>query len=67
MYLYLMEEYYESIQYHKIISTHNNLNVQSASVVVVVVDILGNSRCLFWHGDEARINAENFNAKWCGA
>jgi len=49
MYLYLMEEYYESIQYHKIISTHNNLNVQSASVVVVVVvvDILGNSRCLF--------------------
>jgi hypothetical protein len=54
MYLYVIEEYYECIQHHKIISTHNSLNVQSALVVlllllvvVIVVAILGNSRCIF--------------------
>jgi len=54
MYLYVVEEYYEISQYHKIISTQNSLNVQPASVellgviiVVVVLAILRNSRCLF--------------------
>jgi len=53
MYLYVIEEYYESNQHQKIISTHNSLNVQSALVVllllvvVIVVAILGNSSCLF--------------------
>jgi len=44
MYLYVIEEYRESTQYHKIISTQNSLNVHSASVVA---DIMGNSRSLF--------------------